>query len=69
VTANPDGSLAGVTVLGSPSAADREAVVAEARRDFGPLRVDSRVVAHPIKWGLTEYTDACGRPVTPSPPP
>jgi hypothetical protein len=68
VTGNADGSLASVTMLDTPQRAAPAAVLTEATRAFGPLRDDARVVAHQSKWGLTTFTDACGRPMNPAGP-
>jgi hypothetical protein len=65
VTSNADGSLASVKVTDARDAAANAGALADAKRIFGPIRVDKHVVAHQLKWGLTTYTDRCGRPVIP----
>ena len=72
ITSNADGSLASVEIVKAPDAATRVKAIDDATHYFGPVRRDTRVVARQSRWGLTTYTDPCGRPVpsvTPTPRP
>ena len=65
VTANADATLSSVRVVDSNDNAASTAAEQSAERAFGPLHRDTRVIAHQNKWGLTTFSDECGRPATP----
>lgn len=60
---NADGTLASVTVVKVANAADRKRALRDVRATFGPTVRDTAVIAHASKWGLTTWTDRCGRAV------
>ena len=69
VTANVDGTPASIVVVRAPSDDVKTKALADARTDFGQPQPDARTQTRPLKDGLTQMTDLCGRPVIPSPSP
>ncbi|MBV8118226.1 MAG: hypothetical protein JOZ01_09620 [Candidatus Eremiobacteraeota bacterium] len=65
VNANADASLGSVRVVHAAGDAERDRALATVNRAFGRAHPDTSVVARQSKWGLTTFTDPCGRPVTP----
>ena len=63
LTSNADSTLASVHVRDSNDAARRDALK-DVYRTFGSIHIDTDVVARTSKWGLTTWTDRCGRPIT-----
>ena len=64
LTGNSDSSLASVHVRSAPNEAIRRDVLRDVYRTFGVIRIDTETVARSNKWGLTTWTDRCGRPIT-----
>ncbi len=64
LTSNADSTLASVHVRGATTELARREVVRDVYRTFGVMHVDTDVVARTSKWGLTTWTDRCGRPIT-----
>lgn len=64
VNANADGTLAAVRLIRAAGHAARYEALATVHRAFGPAHPDAGLVARQSKWGLTTWTDPCGRPVT-----
>lgn len=64
LTANADSSLASVHVVDTAGEPARRKALEDVYRRFGQTRADTAVVAHTTKWGLTTWTDRCGRPIT-----
>lgn len=64
LTSNADSSLASVHVRGTTNDAIRRDVLKDVYRTFGTIRIDTSVIARTSKWGLTTWTDRCGRPIT-----
>ena len=64
LTSNADSSLASVHVRGATNDMDRRDVLKDVYRTFGAIRIDTSVIARTSKWGLTTWTDRCGRPIT-----
>lgn len=72
LTSNSDSSLASVHVRNAANDAIRRDVLRDVYRTFGAIHIDTETVARSNKWGLTTWTDRCGRPITftvPSPRP
>ncbi len=63
IAGNADGTLASVTVVRVANATDRKKALHAVRVAFGPALRDTAVIAHASKWGLTTWTDRCGRAV------
>lgn len=61
--ANIDGSTAAITIVRAPDRDAQDKAVEEARKIFGLPHPDERTEQHTSKWGITEVTDPCGRPV------
>jgi hypothetical protein len=71
LTSNADSSLASVHVRKAASESVRRDVLRDVYRTFGVIHIDTETIARTTKWGLTTWTDRCGRPITftvPSPP-
>ena len=64
LTSNADSSLASVHVRNVTNDALRRDVLRDVYRTFGVIHVDTETVAKSNKWGLTTWTDRCGRPIT-----
>ena len=64
LTSNADSSLASVHVRNAANDAMRRDVLRDVYRTFGGIRIDTETVARSNKWGLTTWTDRCGRPIT-----
>lgn len=64
LTSNADSSLASVHVRNAPSESVRRDVLRDVDRTFGTIHIDTETVARSSKWGLTTWTDRCGRPIT-----
>ena len=64
LTSNADSSLASVHLRGPATELERRQVLRDVYRTFGVMHVDTDVVARTSKWGLTTWTDRCGRPIT-----
>lgn len=64
LTSNADSSLASVHVRGTTNDTIRRDVIRDVYRTFGTIRIDTSVIARTSKWGLTTWTDRCGRPIT-----
>lgn len=64
ITGNADGSLASVHVRNAVNDAVRRDVLRDVYRTFGTIHIDTETVARSNKWGLTTWTDRCGRPIT-----
>ena len=64
LTSNSDSSLASVHVRGVSGDPVRRDVLKDVYRTFGTIRIDTSVIARTSKWGLTTWTDRCGRPIT-----
>lgn len=69
VQANLDGTAASITVVKSPDDDVRTKAFQDAVKFFGTPRPDTRTQTRQYKWGLTQLTDMCGRPVIGSPSP
>ncbi len=72
LTSNADSSLASVHVRNAANDAIRRDVLRDVYRTFGAIHIDTETIARSNKWGLTTWTDRCGRPITftvPSPHP
>lgn len=67
--ANIDATLGSVIVLTpSPDPADRDAALAEIKKQYGDAKQDPRVTTRPWRLGLIRKTDMCGRPIETPPP-
>ncbi len=66
VQANADATPAQILILSGPDDESRAKAYQAARSMFGDPRPDPRTQTRQYKLGLTQVTDMCGRPVTPS---
>jgi hypothetical protein len=66
VQANVDGSVGSIAVVRAPDDDTRAKALADAQTFFGTPQPDARTQVRQIKDGLTQVTDLCGHPVTPS---
>lgn len=64
LTSNADSTLASVHVADSASETKRRDILKDVTRNLGAIHIDTGVVARTNKWGLTTWTDRCGRPIT-----
>lgn len=64
LTSNVDSSLASVHVRNAANESVRRDVLRDVYRTFGVVHIDTETVARSTKWGLTTWTDRCGRPIT-----
>jgi len=64
LTSNADSTLASVHVADSASEAVRRDILKDVTRTLGAIHIDTGVVERTTKWGLTTWTDRCGRPIT-----
>ena len=64
LTSNVDSSLASVHVRNASNDSVRRDVLRDVYRTFGVVHIDTETVARSTKWGLTTWTDRCGRPIT-----
>ncbi len=69
VQANLDATPAAIVVVNAPSDDVRAKAFQDAVKIFGVPRPDERTQVRQFKWGLTQLTDMCGRPVIGSPLP
>ena len=66
VQANADRTLASILIVRAPDDDARAKAFEDARKAFGDPHPDTRTQSRQFKWGLTQLTDMCGRPVMPS---
>lgn len=66
VQTNIDGTPAQFTIVHAPNRDAQDKAVEDARKAFGDPHRDPRMMTHQSKWGILEFTDACGRPVSPN---
>ena len=64
LTSNVDSLLASVHVRNAANESVRRDVLRDVYRTFGVVHIDTETVARSTKWGLTTWTDRCGRPIT-----
>lgn len=69
VQANLDGTAASIVIVRSPNDDVRAKAFQDAVKFFGEPHPDTRTMTRQYKWGLTQLTDMCGRPVIGSPSP
>ncbi|MDE2482217.1 MAG: hypothetical protein KGN02_08500 [bacterium] len=69
VQSNLDGSAASIVVVRAPNDDVRTKAFQDAVKFFGEPHPDTRTQLRQYKWGLTQMTDMCGRPVIGSPSP